>query len=470
MKKILKIIPFREVVTPVAARFAVPVGRWGHLLVALAAGLLMSFVWCASGLSAQGRTQLPPDCIKYLSYYQEDYKLKDYDRALPNWRKAFAACPPKASQNMYIHGSALYTKLIGKTKDKALREALVDTLLTLQDLRAENYPAKLVSILNNKGTYMVNYRGGDYAYLYENLLPLVSELGNDTSPTLLVNLMESSVKLLKAGSLGADDVLETYALSSGILEGRSMKGDAGEVEAVEKAASAVDGLFAASDVASCGDLVAIYGPKLEADPSNVTLSSTVLRVLGQVDGCQDNDLYLRAATTLHGAAPSARSAYALYRMYAAKEDGGDEALGYIEQAVSLSDEGSAEYERMSYELAQAAYKDGQRGKAYDAARRVAAMDNGYSGKAYLLLGNLWASAQASGEVDRYARFWVAADYYRKAKEADVSLKEEADAQLASVSRYYPEASEMFMYDLAAGQGYSVSCGGMSARTTVRTRN
>ena len=73
-------------------------------------------------------------------------------------------------------------------------------------------------------------------------------------------------------------------------------------------------------------------------------------------------------------------------------------------------------------------------------------------------------------LPKNARFWVAADYYLKAKEADASLKGEADAQLASVARYYPEASEMFMYDLSAGQGYDVSCGGMSARTTVRTRN
>jgi hypothetical protein len=36
-----------------------------------------------------------------------------------------------------------------------------------------------------------------------------------------------------------------------------------------------------------------------------------------------------------------------------------------------------------------------------------------------------------------------------------------------VSRYYPEASEIFMYDLSAGQSYTVTCGGMSAFTTVR---
>ena len=28
------------------------------------------------------------ECIKYLSYYKEYFKSKNYDAALPNWRKA----------------------------------------------------------------------------------------------------------------------------------------------------------------------------------------------------------------------------------------------------------------------------------------------------------------------------------------------------------------------------------------------
>ena len=75
------------------------------------------------------------ECIKYLSYYTEYYKQKNYDSALPNWRKAYAICPATASQNMFIHGTTLMTNLYKKTKDAAAREAIVDTILTLQDQR-----------------------------------------------------------------------------------------------------------------------------------------------------------------------------------------------------------------------------------------------------------------------------------------------------------------------------------------------
>ena len=57
--------------------------------------------------SAQGKYGADSaECIKYLSYYQEYYKQKNYDSALPNWRKAYAICPATASQNLFVHGSA----------------------------------------------------------------------------------------------------------------------------------------------------------------------------------------------------------------------------------------------------------------------------------------------------------------------------------------------------------------------------
>ena len=57
---------------------------------------------------------------------------------------------------------------------------------------------------------------------------------------------------------------------------------------------------------------------------------------------------------------------------------------------------------------------------------------------------------------------------QKAKNADPSLAEEANRMIGQFSRYYPSTQDAFMYDLSNGQGYTVSCGGFSASTTVRT--
>ena len=85
----------------------------------------------------------------------------------------------------------------------------------------------------------------------------------------------------------------------------------------------------------------------------------------------------------------------------------------------------------------------------------------------MILGNLWAGATCSGDVEKYARFWAATDYFQKARTADPSLADDVASSIAGVARYYPEASEIFMYDLTAGQSYTVSCGGLTATTTVR---
>ena len=51
---------------------------------------------------------------------------------------------------MLIKGSTLLTRQIAKTKDVALRNAIIDSLLTLQDQRAATYPKNAIKALNNK--------------------------------------------------------------------------------------------------------------------------------------------------------------------------------------------------------------------------------------------------------------------------------------------------------------------------------
>ena len=45
-----------------------------------------------ASLAAQGKYGADSaNCIKFLSYYKEYYKQKDYDDALRNWRKAYSS-------------------------------------------------------------------------------------------------------------------------------------------------------------------------------------------------------------------------------------------------------------------------------------------------------------------------------------------------------------------------------------------
>ena len=417
-------------------------------------------------VSAQGKYGADSaECLKYLSYYQEYWKQKNYDSALPNWRKAYSVCPATASQNMFIHGTRLMTRQLDKVKDPALRSAIIDTIITLQDQRMATYPKKRQEILNNKGQYMINYRGSDSKYIYENLSVIVDQLGSNTSGSILVNLLQSGIALYRENKLTADDVIGLYDKVSEAINGAKAKSDA-EIEDNAKAKATIESIFADSKVASCDNLIAIFGPRYEADPNNLALVSNIVKLMNTADDCASNDLYLKAVTSMYKLDPSYRSAYALFRLNSARGNIAD-AGKYLEEAIASPESDDATDAQYCYELAAVAYKNGLRAKAADAARKAIELDNGFAGKAYMILGNLWASATCTDDVDKYARFWAATDYYQKARNADPSIADDVASAISGVARYYPEASEIFMYDLQAGQSYTVSCGGLSASTTVR---
>ena len=425
-------------------------------------------VFAGQKLYAQGKYGADSaECIKYLSYYQEYYKQKNYDSALPNWRKAYSICPATASQNMFVHGTTLMTRVYNQVKDAEHKKAIVDTILMLQDQRMATYPKRRQDILNNKGQYMINYRGADAPYIYKNVGAIVDELGPNSNGPLLVNLLQASISMYRENQLSADDVIAMYDKVVEHVENATAKSDA-EKEDNQKVKATIETIFADSKVASCDTLIAIFGPRYQAEPDNLALVSNIVKLMNSADDCASNDLYLNAVTSMYKLDPSFRSAFGLYRLNAARGNVAD-AARYLEEAIASPESDDATDAQYYYEMAAFCYKNGMRGKAAEAARKAVDLDYGYAGKGYLILGNLWASATCGETVDKWARYWAAADYYQKARNADPSVADEAASSIASVSRYYPEASEAFMYDITKGQSYTVSCGGMTATTTVRVQ-
>ncbi|MBR1706010.1 MAG: hypothetical protein IJ721_04375 [Bacteroidales bacterium] len=435
--------------------------------------LAVTAIFAGQNASAQGKYGADSaECIKYLSYYQEYYKQKNFDSALPNWRKAYSICPATASQNLFVHGSTLINREINKNrKNPAYFKALVDTLLTLQDQRLQYYPRtpkgvdQKATILNNKGQYMINFRSEDAQYLYDNLSAIIDELGSATKGGILVNDLQAAINLYREGKMEADQVIGTYDIVSAAIAGAGARSDA-EAEDNAKTKATIESIFADSKVASCENLIAIFTPRFEADPENITVVSNIVKLMNGAEDCAANDLYFKAVTQMYKLDPSYRSAYGLYKLNAARGNVAD-AARYLEEAIASEESDEATDAQYYYELARFCYANGMRARAFENAGKAVRLDYGYAGKAYMIMGNLWASATCGGDVDKYARYWAATDYFQKAKAADASLADDANSSIANVSRYYPEASEIFMYDLGAGQSYTVSCGGMSTTTSVR---
>ena len=436
------------------------------LLISVAAIALLG----SSKVSAQGK--YGPDsteCIKYLSYYTEYYKQKNYDAALPNWRQAYKYCPPTSRYSMLSDGTTLIRNLIQKNQNNPVyKEKLVDSLMTLYNQRVEFWPKYATSSLNNMALDMYNYMKDEPAKLLEGLTGVIEQTKSKTRPNIFLFQISTAVDLYKNGLLDPETVISIYETGVQYLGEITPKNDV-EARSIEKTITDFESVFITSQVASCDNLIALFTPRYEADPQNLELSKNIVRMMSLTEGCMDNDLFLNAVQTVYTLEPSHTSAYYLYRLYSSRNDV-DNAIKFIEEAVASEESDAAADANYLFELAAFSFKNGKNAKAYEAAQKVVELDPAMAGKAYMLIGTIWGSTVCGGnEIERRAPYWVAVDYMQKAKNADPALADDANNYIRQYSAYYPQTAEAFMYDVTDGQSYTVSCGGMRAVTTVRTQ-
>ena len=436
------------------------------LLISVAAMALFA----SSTLSAQGK--FGPDsaeCIKYLSYYTEYYKQKNYDSALPNWRQAYKLCPPTARYSLLSDGTTLLKRVLQQnSRNPIYKEALIDSIMKIYDERIQYWPKYETTSLNNKDLDMYIYMKDEPEKLYEGLTEAVAKLGTKARANIYLFQINTAVDLYKDGKLDPEAVISAYETAVENINAMPAKNDV-EKRSNEKTVADIESLFITSQVASCDNLIALFTPRFEADPQNVDLAKNIVKMMGITEGCTDNDLFLNAVTVMHEKEPSHVSAYNLYKLYAGRADV-DNAVKYMTEAIENAESDAVTDGGYQYELAAFCYKNGQTAKAYAAAQAAAELDPAMAGKAYMLMGTIWGSMPCSGnDIEQRSKYWVAVDFMNKAKAADETLAESANDLIRQYSAYYPQTAEAFMYDVTDGQSYTVSCGGLRATTTVRTQ-
>lgn len=430
-------------------------------------------LFAGSNVSAQnnrwGDTADSTECKLSLSYYQEYLKQGSYEDATPNWRKAYHYCPATASQNMFIDGAKIVKRLIGKAgKDAQYKAALVDTLMALYDARIANFPKNAVTARNNKGLDMNNYVKDDNARLYREYSAIIEGNKEQTNPSIFFFNLNSAIALYQEGAVGAEEIIDLYQNSIATLESIQPKNDA-DAEKIDKVKQDMGSIFAGSKVASCENLIELFTPRFNENPTDLQLATSIAKTMNSTDDCTSNDLYMRAVTVLYKNDPSAKTAYSLYRMHSSKGNV-DDAIKFMEEAISSPDADAKEKASYNYELASFCLRNGMNSKAYECAKKIIDLDESMAGKAYFIMGSVWAGTRCGGdEITSKAPFWVAVDFFNKAKAADPSLAEECNRYIGRYSSYFPETADAFMYNLQKGQSFTAVCGGMTASTTVKTK-
>ena len=303
----------------------------------------------------------------------------------------------------------------------------------------------------------------------EGLTEIIDQTKEQTRTNVFLFQLNTAIDLYKSGMVDPETVINIY--DKGVMYlGQVTPKNETEKNNIAKTITDFETLFISSQVASCENLIALFTPRMEADPQNLDLAKNVVKIMSITEDCTDNDLYLNAVNTMYTLEPSANSAYYLYRLYSGRNDY-DNAVKYLEEAIASADTDDLTDGGYYYELAVYALKCRNTVKSYAAAQKAMELDPSLAGKAYMIMGTIWGSTVCSGnEIERRAPYWVAVDFMVKAKNADASLAEDANNYIKQYSAYYPKTGDAFMYDIINGQSYTVSCGGLRANTTVRTQD
>lgn len=415
----------------------------------------------ASGSSIYGSDSVT--CVMNLSLYQEFYKQNNYKDAYPHWKKAFDNCP-MSRQNLYIHGAKMISTKIDECKDPALREKLVDTLMMVYDQRIR-YFKREGYVLGRKGIDFYTYRPDKTEQVYQIFKKSVELEGNKSEGAVLVYYFRAIIGMVEIDKLEKAAIVDGYDQLSEIID-FNLKSNADKPKALagwENTKANIESTF--EPFATCPDLISIYEKKFADSPSDVELLKKITNILER-KGCVKEELFYKATEQLHKVEPGAQSAYLMGTLNLERNNLG-KAAEYMGQAADLY-ENSADKVKALNILANINFNQRNYQQARANALKILQIDPNY-GKAYILIGDLYASSSSlctDDDLGGKSVFWAAIDKYIRAKSVDSSVESDANTKISQYSKFYPAASDLFFRDIQEGNSYTVGCW-INENTTVR---
>lgn len=403
------------------------------------------------------------NAIQY-QFLRDAYTNKEFDAALDHLRILLAGAP-KSNENIYVWGSAIYRSKIVGSRALPEKRAFVDTLMQLYDLRLENFgqtPERAAVILGNKAKDFLSYNPMQREQIRTLFQQAIEGAGAAADPDVVNIYFNELATDFKSSEIAADLLLGEFERLGSIF-------DAPEAAEAKKT---FETIFAQSGAASGENLEAIYRPQVEAAPTDVALLQRAFNMLRRAGA--DSPFMMEVGEKLYAAEPNADVAVLLAMMFEERKEY-SKALKYVNETLETETD---PIQRSSLLVRAAASQLGGNNArtAADLARQ--AIDNNpENGYAYLILGNAYAAgASACSGFDRQAAYWIVYDTLARARGLLANGDAEAqamagslDSQLGGFRAGFPSKEDCFFRGLNNGDGYTVSCGWVSGRTTVRER-
>ncbi|MBR4156599.1 MAG: hypothetical protein IKU01_07860 [Bacteroidales bacterium] len=428
-----------------------------------------------------GATQAQVDCETDYSLYREYIKQWEGTKYNPNninpqmitsWRNIFLNCPD-FRQNTYLDGVKIMTYgFIRTTKDEALKDKYIDTLVMLYDKRAEYFPmgkngSQVGNIMGRKGIDLIKWAPNRYEEAYTALKQAIDMDGNNSNYGFIDSYFSVVITMVKNGKLEESAILDEYGRLMEIVDYNiKASTEAADEKTLNNFNTTKANLDAAvQPYANCEDLVRIYQPKFNANPNDVELLTKIAEIL-EKRKCDDSPLYLAVAVNLHKVNPSPESAYLIGKKYLSEKDYG-QAKTYLLQSTKCE---NTDWAHQSYiYLAQIMNMDKNYEQGREYAKKAYALDK-TDGEPFIIIGQLYAaSAKDCGSGSFYSKtaYWAAVDQFEKAKSVDPSKASKANELINAYSHYFPTVEDIFFNGFEEGQEYSLEKCWIKETTKVR---
>ncbi len=393
------------------------------------------------------------------NYYKDAYDNKNYDQALVYLKELLANCP-KAKVNIYVWGTNIYKQKIARATSAGERTAYADSLMMLYDKRLENFAdhAKYGAgyILKAKAKDYANFKSSDVEGLLACFDAAIKANENDIDPTFINQYFNVLTEAYKNLDVETDDYMERYEYLSALMAQANN----------EEAQNAFDALFSNSGAADCENLEKIYKARYEANPDDLDL---VIKIFNQMNRVEcSSEFFATVGEKYMSLQPSSSIAMALARAYEAMGDM-DRSLTSLKAAVA-SEEDAMTRAQLCVQIAGNLLSTNDARDAASYAKQALEI-NPESGFAYIYLATAYAQgASACSDFDRQSVYWLAYDVLQNARRLladDAAQLEKVNMLMSSYRASFPSKEECFFRGLTAGASYTVQCGWVSGRTTVK---
>ncbi|MDD6209903.1 MAG: tetratricopeptide repeat protein [Bacteroidales bacterium] len=413
-------------------------------------------------------------CIQNISLFVPYAKSGNYQDAYEFWKIAYDECPA-ATKDLYLYGVRIMGWKIGQEKDPAKKSALIDDLMAVYDKRIKyfgndpKYPTSW--ILPRKAQDYFQYKGADAdpSVPYGWLKPIIEAEKESADLLALSMYMFASHNMAVSNDQYKDQYIQDYLKVNDYLDKmiQAAAGDEKQVNLLSEVKESIETGFAQSGVADCATLQNIYGPKVEAQKTDLEFLNKTLTLLRNMR-CQESEVYFLASEYAYKIKPTAESAVGLAKQSVKKKDY-DQALTYFQDAANLETDAKNKAD-IYYSMGIISYDQ----KNYAKARQYclkAVEENPKFGDPYILIAQMYAATARSIYPDdaimAKAVYYAAVDKLEKAKSVDPSCAEQANTLIASYRAHFPTTEEAFMHpDLEKGKAITIG-GWIGERTICR---